>query len=74
MTRQICAFAAVLCCAVQVPHQLAAAFVSAAQHSWQSPATRAAIAAFSVLLDHAAAAGFMKDGCATGSLGNAIKQ
>jgi hypothetical protein len=27
-----------------------------------------------VLLDHAAAAGSMKDGCATGTLGNAIKQ
>ena len=59
---------------LQVPKQLDAAFSTAAQHSWKSPATQAAIDTIDLLLNTACAAGILPLTESPGSMGNSIGQ
>ena len=58
----------------QVPLHVGTAFSTAAQRSWKSFNTAAALAALQLLLSTAAASGLISNGAAAGSLGSSMRQ
>ena len=63
-----------VCVPLQVPLHIGVAFSTAAQHSWKSPGTNAAMCLLDTLLGTASISGLIKDGAAAGSLAISMRQ